>query len=354
MLGLLAYCRHKSARMHITSESIAKALLPAPVAANYRIMGIVCTTASFVTLCSNVLYMFRGWEEPLPFYDWSSYWIRWMASQIWYAIGMIFLFHVVTRPAQSGVVLFGKFPRDLWAYKWYLCILYLPVRYLLLEMCDVHRDSKHILIPLEIVVDIVLYNGPFLAILLRLLYLSWKVAYDEAVLTGAIYENESPSTHSPAFSISSIFFSDTSNGHYSRHHSSSTSRPGASGYVGLAMEDLDDIEQGRSRITRGENGRSSSGVINSSATYKKPWSGDGVDKRGGIGNSNSNPPAYESRDHSPKMLSPKAQPKMSSRGSTRMSPRTSPKISSPLRNVVIFNVESSDEEDHDNADEQRQ
>lgn len=40
-----------------------------------------------------------------------------MASQIWYAIGMIFLFHVVTRPAQSGVVLFGKFPRDLWAYK---------------------------------------------------------------------------------------------------------------------------------------------------------------------------------------------------------------------------------------------
>jgi len=221
-------------------------------------------------------------------------------------------------------------------------------------MCDIHRDSKHILIPLEIVVDIVLYNGPFLAILLRLLYLSWKVAYDEAVLTGAIYENESSSTHSPAFSISSIFFSDASNGHYSRHHSSSTSRPGASGYVGLAMEDLDDIEQGRSRTTRGENGRSPSGAINSSATYKKPWSGDGVDKRGGIGNSNSNPPAYESRDHSPKMLSPKVSPKMSSRGSTRMSPRTSPKISSPLRNVVIFNVESSDEEDHDNADKQRQ
>lgn len=217
-----------------------------------------------------------------------------------------------------------------------------------------HRDSKHILIPLEIVVDIVLYNGPFLAILLRLLYLSWKIAYDEAVLTGAIYENESSSTHSPAFSISSIFFSDTSSSHYSRHHSSSTSRPGADGYVGLAMEDLDDIEQGRSRaMARGENGRSSSGVVNSSTMYKKQWSGDSVDKRGGVGNSNSNPPAYESRDHSPKMLSPKVSSKIS-RGSTRMSPRTSPKISSPLRNVVIFSMESSDEEDHDNADEQRQ
>lgn len=227
------------------------------------------------------------------------------------------------------------------------------MRYLLLEMCELHRDSKHILIPLEIVVDIVLYNGPFLAILLRLLYLSWKVAYDEAVLTGAIYENESSSTHNPAFSISSIFFSDTSSSHYSRHHSSSNSRPGVGGYVGLAMEDLDDIEQGRSRATaRGENGRSSSGVVNSSTMYKKQ-SGDSVDKRGGIGNSNSNPPSYESRDHSPKVLSPKVSLK-TSRGSTRMSPRTSPKISSPLRNVVIFNMESSDEEDHDNADGQRQ
>jgi len=95
----------------------AIALLPPPVAANYRIMGAVCVTATFLTLCSNVLYMLRGWQEPLPFYDWSSNGIRWMTSQIWYAIGMIFLFHVVTRPAQSGVVLFGKFPRDLWSFK---------------------------------------------------------------------------------------------------------------------------------------------------------------------------------------------------------------------------------------------
>lgn len=93
------------------------ALLPAPMAKNYRIMGGVCITASALTLTSNVLYMLRGWKEPSPFYDRSSDGIRWMTSQIWYAIGMIFLFHVVTRPAQSGVVLFGKFPRDLWAYK---------------------------------------------------------------------------------------------------------------------------------------------------------------------------------------------------------------------------------------------
>jgi hypothetical protein len=91
--------------------------MPPPIAGNYRVMGAVCITATVLTLCSNVLYMLRGWEEPLPFYDWSSKGIRWMTSQIWYAIGMIFLFHVVTRPAQSGVVLFGKFPRDLWAYK---------------------------------------------------------------------------------------------------------------------------------------------------------------------------------------------------------------------------------------------
>ncbi|KAG0222693.1 hypothetical protein B0O80DRAFT_451653 [Mortierella sp. GBAus27b] len=343
MLGLLAYCRHKSARMQITNESIAKALLPAPVVANYRIMGIVCITASFVTLCSNVLYMFRGWEEPLPFYEWSSYWIRWMASQVWYAIAMIFLFHVVTRPAQSGVVLFGKFPRDLWAYKWVLCILYLPVRFLLLELCDLHRDSKQILIPLEIVVDIVLYNGPFLAIQLRLLYLAWKVAYDEAVLTGAIYESEtSGSTYSPAFSIGSFFFSDSSSSSQSR---SSATRPGSDGYVGLAMEDLDHAEQGHSRTaSRGGSGRNSPGAANSSV---KTRSGDSVDKRSG------NSPVYESRDHSPKMLSPKMSPRSSPRGSPRMSPRTSPKTSSPLRNVVIFNMESSDEDDNDNIVEQR-
>lgn len=220
-----------------------------------------------------------------------------------------------------------------------------------MELCDVHRDSKHILIPLEIVVDIVLYNGPFLAILLRLLYLAWKVAYDEAVLTGAIYENDS-STYNPAFSIGSFFFSNADNSNHARHHSSN-SRPGSGDYVGLAMEDLDDAEQGRSRtMSRGESGRHSPGAVNSSAVHVKSWSGDGVDKRGGNSSSNSSPPAYESRDHSPKM-SPKTSSKVSPRGSPRTSPRTMPKTSSPLRNV-IFNMESSDEDDNDNVREQRQ
>ncbi|KAF9316821.1 hypothetical protein BG003_001481 [Podila horticola] len=235
MLGLLIYCRWKSARMHITQESIAKALLPAPVAKNYRIMGGVCITASALTLTSNVLYMLRGWKEPSPFYDRSSDGIRWMTSQIWYAIGMIFLFHVVTRPAQSGVVLFGKFPRDLWANKWYLCILYIPVHFMLLELCDVHRENKHILVPLEIIVDLSLYNGPFLVVLLRILYLAWKVAYDEAVLTGAIFEDDGTGTQS------------ATDGAFTGSHRRgiSSSRPGAGDYVGLAMVDLDEIEQGR-------------------------------------------------------------------------------------------------------------
>ncbi|KAI7831470.1 hypothetical protein BC939DRAFT_437139 [Gamsiella multidivaricata] len=358
MLGLLAYCRQKSSRMHITNEAIAKALLPPPVAANYRIMGLVCVTASFLTMCSNILYMLRGWEEPLPFYDWSSNGIRWMTSQLWYAIGMIFLFHVVTRPAQSGVVLFGKFPRDLWAFKWYLCILYLPVRYLLLGLCDLHRENKRVLIPLEIVVDIVLYNGPFLTTLLRLLYLAWKVAYDEAVLTGAIYADESGPVGNPAQSIGSFFFSNSDN--TSSQRDISATRPGRSGYVGLAMEDLDEAEQGQSRaMGQGESGRISSGSTNTSSAvkFKKSGHGDSLDKRSGnshgsnvSNNSNSNsnisPPAYDNRDYSPKNLSPKASSKGSPRSSSRTSPRTSPKTSSPLRNVV-FSFDSSDEDDND-------
>lgn len=74
--------------------------------------------ATLLTLTSNILYMLRGWKgEPSQSFSWFSDGVRWMTSQIWYAIGMIFLFHVVTRPAQSGVVIFGKFPRDLWSYK---------------------------------------------------------------------------------------------------------------------------------------------------------------------------------------------------------------------------------------------
>ncbi|KAF9190743.1 hypothetical protein BGZ51_008258 [Haplosporangium sp. Z 767] len=337
MLGLLAYCRYKSASMHITNEAIAKALLPPPMASNYRIMGAVCITASTLTLCSNVLYMLRGWESPLPFFDWSSNGIRWMTSQIWYAIGMIFLFHVVTRPAQSGVVLFGKFPRDIWEFKWYLCILYFPVRYLLLSLCEVHRDSRHILIPLEIVVDIVLYNGPFLTILLRLLYLAWKVAYDEAVLTGAIFEDESGETDIPAWSIGSLFSPSLSNSNSGR----TASRPGTGGYVGVAMVDLDEAERGQSRVAiQGGSGRRSSSMINTSVATGP--------KAKGNGNGSKSVPAYEL---SPKMLSPKTSPKSTPRNTPRTSPRTSPKTSSPLRNVV-FSLESTDEEDNGNDDEE--
>ncbi|KAF9946827.1 hypothetical protein BGZ72_011100 [Mortierella alpina] len=347
MLGLLAYCRHRSAQLHITNETIAKALLPPPVASDYRVMGAVCSTASVLTLCSNVLYMLRGWEEPLPFYDWSSKGIRWMTSQIWYAIGMMLLFHVVTRPAQSGVVIFGKFPRDLWALKWHIGILYFPVRYMLLSLCEMHRDSKQILIPLEIIVDVVLYNGPFLAALLRLIYLAWKVAYDEAVLTGAIYEDDSSVEPDSAWDIGSLFFSSSSNSNLSR---ASAARPGTNGYVGLAMVDLDEAEQGQSRVAvRGGGGRNSSGVISISSVSMKSKSMPGDNSSG----SNSIPSA-ESRETSPKMLSPKMSHKGMPRSSARLSPRTSPKTSSPLRNVV-FSLESSDEEDsEDDVKEDRE
>ncbi|ORZ05354.1 hypothetical protein BCR41DRAFT_361934 [Lobosporangium transversale] len=345
MLGLFAYCRHKSARMHITNESIAKALLPPPIATNYRIMGATCVISSILTLCSNVLYMLRGWEEPLPFYDWSSNAIRWMTSQLWYAIGMIFLLHVITRPAQSGVVLFGKFPRDLWAFKWQLCILYLPVRYMLLQLCDIHRDSKHILIPLEIVVDIVLYNGPFLIILLRLLYLAWKVAYDEAILTGAIYEDDSNASVCSLFDIRSYFLN--SNGDHTRRGSATTIQ-GTNGYVGLAMMDLDEAEQGRSRVMVQErSGRNSMSQVNASSANKgKSEYAESLDSRSVGGQPSGSPPAYDSRDYlqAPKSFSPKMTGKAASKTCPRNSPRTSPKTSSPLRNVV-FSLDSSDDED---------
>ncbi|KAF9926681.1 hypothetical protein BGZ67_007991 [Mortierella alpina] len=346
MLGLLAYCRHRSAQLHITNETIAKALLPPPVASDYRVMGAVCSTASVLTLCSNVLYMLRGWEEPLPFYDWSSKGIRWMTSQIWYAIGMMLLFHVVTRPAQSGVVLFGKFPRDLWALKWHIGILYFPVRYMLLSLCEMHRDSKQILIPLEIIVDVVLYNGPFLAALLRLIYLAWMVAYDEAVLTGAIYEDDSSVESDSAWDISSLFFSSSSD----TLGRASAVRPGTSGYVGLAMVDLDEAELGQSRAAvRGGGGRNSSGAISTSNIALKSKPLPGVNN-----NSRSSTMTAESRESSPKILAPKIYQKTTPRSSTRLSPRTSPKTSSPLRNVV-FSLESSDEEDsEDDAKEDRE
>ncbi|KAF9909607.1 hypothetical protein EC991_008263 [Linnemannia zychae] len=362
MLGLLAYCRQKSNRMHITNESIAKALMPPPVAGNYRVMGAVCITATVLTLCSNVLYMLRGWEEPLPFYDWSSKGIRWMTSQIWYAIGMIFLFHVVTRPAQSGVVLFGKFPRDLWTYKWYLCALYVPIHFTLLKLCDMYKDSKHILIPLEIVVDIVLYNGPFLIVLQRLLYLAWKVAYDEAVLTGAICEDDSGIIDTPTLTLGSFLWTRHSEDDEHHHSGQRSRRPGTHGYVGLSLTDLDEAELGQSRVVgRGGSGRSFSqqqqqqsmtsiGVSSSSSSSSKKHGSSGA------------APAYEVRDSSQyqyqqqqKMLSPKSasprgpSPRSSPRSSPRTSPRTSPKTGSPLRNV-LFSMESTDEEDSDDED----
>lgn len=106
---------------------------------------------------------------------------------------------------------------------------------MLLELCNIHRETKQILIPLEIIVDLVLYNGPFLLVLLRLLYLAWKVAYDEAVLTGAVFEDESTAG-------TPMDGSGFTGGH---RRATSGPRPGSSGYVGLAMVDLDDAERGQ-------------------------------------------------------------------------------------------------------------
>lgn len=212
------------------------------------------------------------------------------------------------------------------------------MHYLLLKLCDVHKDSKHILIPLEIVVDVVLYNGPFLVILLRLLYWAWKVAYDEAILTGSIYEDEEPSECANP-SISGLFFI----GGDSRPGSSTTSttRPGTSGYVGLAMVDLDEAEQGQSRVhitaktatTSNRSGTKTNASSTSNKAHTKPSS-----------------PSGHAKDHQkslPKLLSP---PRQAPRSSSRMSPKTSPKTSSPLRNVVIFSMDSSDDDDEDDEE----
>ncbi|KAF9102158.1 hypothetical protein BGX29_004900 [Mortierella sp. GBA35] len=327
MIGLFVYCRRKSSRMHITNESIAKALLPAPVARNYRFMGGVCIAATVLTLTTNILYMLRGWKEPSQFFTWSSDGVRWMTSQIWYAIGMIFLFHVVTRPAQSGVVIFGKFPRDLWAYKWYLCILYVPVHYLLLELCDAHRETWHVLIPLEIVVDIMLYNGPFLVVLLRLLYLAWKVAYDEAVLTGAIFEDDStPGPLEGTFSIGG-----------SRRGGSSSSRAGAGGYVGLAMVDLDEAERGHGS----ESGNDESGSNAKSTDVHH-------DQQQQQANQDDDVYVLEDEDDD------EHQPAMSSSATAspaQRSPMRSPVNSnkSPMKKNVVFDLDSSTEDDGDNT-----
>ncbi|KAG0243872.1 hypothetical protein BGW41_001061 [Actinomortierella wolfii] len=126
--------------------------------------------------------------------------------------------------------------------QWHLCLLYIPVNYLLFELCDVHRENAKILIPLEILVDVCLYNGPFLTVLLRLLYLAWKVAYDEAVLTGAIFEDEEAGAESP---IPGLFrggrSTRVSSGPSTRGSRGGSTRNGGN-YVGLAMVDLDEAD----------------------------------------------------------------------------------------------------------------
>jgi len=194
------------------------------------------------------------------------------------------------------------------------------------------------LIPLEIVVDVVLYNGPFLVILLRLLYWAWKVAYDEAILTGSIYDDEEPSECADP-SISGLFFI----GGDSRPGSStaSTTRPGTSGYVGLAMVDLDEAEQGQSRVhitaktatTSNRSGTKTNASSTSNKAHTKPPSPSGH--------------AKDYQKSLPKLLSPSRQ---APRSSSRMSPKTSPKTSSPLRNVVIFSMDPSDDEDEEDEE----
>ncbi|KAF9357939.1 hypothetical protein BGX26_002789 [Mortierella sp. AD094] len=297
------------------------ALLPAPVAKNYRIMGGVCVAATVLTLASNILYMLRGWKEPSQFFDWSSEGVRWLTSQIWYAIGMIILFHVVTRPAQSGVVLFGKFPRDLWAYKWYLCILYVPVHYMLLELCDIHRDTKEILVPLEIIVDIVLYNGPFLVVLLRLMYWGWKVAYDEAVLTGAIFEDEDTEPGSLDGRPTGV-----------QRRAATGSRSGGGDYVGLAMTDLDEAERGQGN--GGHTGKPSSSSNKTNAVTEEP---------------EGNVYVLEDEDDE----DDEAQTHISALDNPSQSPAKSPLLAkNPIKKSVVFDMNTEEETENEDHEQQ--
>jgi hypothetical protein len=218
-----------------------------------------------------------------------------------------------------------------------------------------YKDTKHVLIPLEIVVDVVLYNGPFLIVLQRLLYLAWKVAYDEAVLTGAICEDESGVIDTPTLTIGSFLWTRRSED--DDHHQQRTRRPGTHGYVGLSLTDLDEAELGQSRVVgRGGSGRSFSQQQSSTGVSSSSSSSSKGKKHVGSGAV----PTYEARDSSQqqqKTLSPKAaassprgpSPRSSPRSSPRTSPSTSPKTGSPLRNV-LFSMESTDDEDSDNED----
>lgn len=217
-----------------------------------------------------------------------------------------------------------------------------------------YKDTKHVLIPLEIVVDVVLYNGPFLIVLQRLLYLAWKVAYDEAVLTGAICEDDSGIIDTPTLSLGSFLWTRRSED--DDHYQQRTRRPGAHGYVGLSLTDLDEAELGQSRVvSRGGSGRGFSQQQSSTGVSSSSSSSNGKKHIGGGA-----APTYEARDSSQqqqKTLSPKAaasprgpSPRSSPKSSSRTSPGTSPKTGSPLRNV-LFSMESTDDEDSDDEND---
>jgi hypothetical protein len=204
---------------------------------------------------------------------------------------------------------------------------------MLLELCNVHRDTRHILIPLEIVVDITLYNGPFLVVLLRLLYLAWKVAYDEAVLTGAIFEDDS--TPGP--------MEGTFSGGSSRRGGAG-SRPGAGGYVGLAMVDMDEVERGHGRGSSGddENGPHTK-AGDAAADIRGQEHGQ---DRGQQQHQDDDEDVYVLEDEDDDEYQPALSSSASSSPVRRSSPVKSP-AKSPLKKNVVFDLDSStDDEGH--------
>lgn len=186
---------------------------------------------------------------------------------------------------------------------------------MLLELCDVHRENKHILVPLEIIVDLSLYNGPFLVVLLRILYLAWKVAYDEAVLTGAIFEDDGTGLQNPTDGAST-------GGH---RRGTSSSRPGTGDYVGLAMVDLDEIEQGRGR------GRENGGIL-------KKAKGPGVTDQG-QGNNSEAVYVLEDVDEDEDNQNHTQTPVQ--KGSLKSSPRSSP---TKTPKTVAFKLDHDEEQ----------
>lgn len=205
---------------------------------------------------------------------------------------------------------------------------------MLLELCDIHKDTKEILVPLEILVDIMLYNGPFLIVLLRFLYLAWKVAYDEAVLTGAIFD-DGESGSNPLGSTSSGRRAARSGG----------SHPGAGEYVGLAMVDLDEAERGHGNSAGhqdGENGEADSS--------KKMKQGAEAEEQGG----NVYVLDDGDEDEAPTQTTLSVSSPMSR--SRSVSPARSPLRSrSPVNDNVVFDLDDAtlDGHDEDVSDNQR-